>query len=352
MTDVTPATPQRRSSGSTAPPVDLGIYARPGGGDGLDPADQVALVVSGIWIMLSVIFLAVIGLGTGGGLGPLRFIIAILAILLPIALIWIAAMAVKGARVMREESERLQASMDAMRQIYVTQAQMAATTMGPNVERKIDEIVQNQKRTETAIAQFATQRAEILPPSERRPIAVPAAHPEPAEQPGLALGTPPEAFGTPVSTADFITALNFPETADDVVGFGALKRALADRRAAALITASQDMLTLLSQDGIYMDDLSPDRARPEIWRKFADGERGRPISGLGGVRDRSSLALTASRMRQDPLFRDTAHHFLRTFDKTFASIAENLSDTEIIAISDTRTARAFMLLGRVAGIFD
>ncbi len=34
-----------------------------------------------------------------------------------------------------------------------------------------------------------------------------------------------------------------------------------------------------------MDDLRPDRAKPEVWRKFAKGERGRTIAGLGGVRD-------------------------------------------------------------------
>jgi len=351
MSDATPSTPSRATSRPTAPAVDLGIYARAVSDDGLDPVDRLALVASGIWVMLSIMFLAIVGLGAGEGLGPLRFLIALLAIGLPIALAWIAAIAIKGARVMREESERLKASMDAMRQIYVTQAQMAATTMGPNVERKIDEIVKGQQRAESALAHFTSQRVEIAPPSERRPVQAALPQPQVSEQPGLALGTPNEAYGTPVSTADFISALNFPETADDAVGFAALKRALADRRAASLITASQDILTLLSQDGIYMDDLAPDRARPEIWRRFAGGERGREISGLGGVHDRSSLALSAARMREDPLFRDAAHHFLRTFDKTFVAIAENLSDTEIIAVSDTRTARAFMLLGRVAGMF-
>lgn len=155
-----------------------------------------------------------------------------------------------------------------------------------------------------------------------------------------------------VGSDDLISALNFPETADDVEGFNALRRALADPRAAKLIRASQDALTLLSQDGIYMDDLAPDRARPEVWRKFAAGERGRSISDLGGVRDRSSLTLTSARMRQDSIFRDTVHHFLRTFDKTFAMLVDNLDDADLVRFSDTRTARAFMLLGRVAGIFD
>jgi hypothetical protein len=101
-----------------------------------------------------------------------------------------------------------------------------------------------------------------------------------------------------------------------------------------------------------MDDLKPDRARPELWRRFAQGERGREIAALGGIRDRSSLALSAGRMRQDTVFRDAAHHFLRQFDKTFAEFEQNATDQEVAELAETRTARAFMLLGRVTGTFD
>ncbi|MFC3118492.1 hypothetical protein ACFOHS_10540 [Jhaorihella thermophila] len=101
-----------------------------------------------------------------------------------------------------------------------------------------------------------------------------------------------------------------------------------------------------------MDDLRPDMARPEIWRRFAQGARGREVAALGGIRDRSSLALTAGRMKQDPIFRDAAHHFLRRFDKTFTEFEQTATDAEITALADTRTARAFMLLGRVAGTFS
>jgi hypothetical protein len=70
------------------------------------------------------------------------------------------------------------------------------------------------------------------------------------------------------------------------------------------------------------------------------------------VRDRSSLALTAGRMREDPVFRDAAHHFLRTFDRAFQEFERNASDSDLADLSDTRTARAFMLFGRVTGTFD
>ncbi len=101
-----------------------------------------------------------------------------------------------------------------------------------------------------------------------------------------------------------------------------------------------------------MDDLNPDRARPEFWRKFAKGERGRAIAPLGGIRDRSSLALTAGRMRHDPIFRDAVHHFLRRFDQVFSGFEETATDEDIARLANTRTARAFMLLGRVTGTFD
>lgn len=101
-----------------------------------------------------------------------------------------------------------------------------------------------------------------------------------------------------------------------------------------------------------MDDLKPDRAHPDVWRRFAGGERGRAIAALGGIRDRSSLALTAARMREDAIFRDAAHHFLRSFDRTVAQFEKTASDADLAALSETRTARAFMIVGRVSGIFD
>jgi hypothetical protein len=76
------------------------------------------------------------------------------------------------------------------------------------------------------------------------------------------------------------------------------------------------------------------------------------VAALGGVRDRSSLALTNARMKQDPIFRDAAHHFLRRFDQMLANFEEEATDADISALGETRTARAFMLLGRVAGTFD
>lgn len=323
-------------------PVDLGIYSRSATG-GLTAATKVAIGISVAWLGLAVLFFTFVGIGTG----PTGALVAVLAVVVPVALVWNAAIALGSAQAVRDETEQIQAALDAMRQVYLSQAQAASTAMAPTVERKIDEIAKGQKRAESALANFVSKRPAVsrdgeppLPMGDHAP-----------DQPSLGLATP-EGEGFTVTKEDFIAAMHFPETPDDTAGFSALRRALADRRAARLITASQDVLTLLSQDGIYMDDLPPDLARPEVWRRFAAGERGGPIASIGGIRDRSSLTLTTSRMRKDSIFRDTCHHFLRTFDQVFCTAVEELSDAELMQAVDTRTARAFMLIGRTAGMFD
>ena len=81
-------------------------------------------------------FVGELGIGStlkDGEEDPAGFLIVVLAVLLPVALIWIGSIAVKSARIMREESERLAVSMDAMRQIYITQAQMLQLVTGCSV---------------------------------------------------------------------------------------------------------------------------------------------------------------------------------------------------------------------------
>ena len=329
-------------------PPRVGLYSKPQK-EPVTSIEVVAVLLSALWLIgAAAFFLFWAPEGIGGGA---QFILTMLTVFLPVAMIWVAALSARSIRVMREESARLQAAIDAIRQAYVLQSrnQGQALVVEPSVTKKLDEIAAAQRKTETALATFHTSRQPIPARSAPAP-ARPA--PDSDGQVALPLGTPVEEIAAPLERSDFIRALNFPETADDRAGFAALRKAMKDRPTAQLIQAAQDVLTLLSQDGIYMDDLRPDMARPEIWRRFAAGERGRAIAALGGIRDRSSLALTAARMKSDPIFRDAAHHFLRKFDRMIDDFAGTATDSELSDLSDTRTARAFMLLGRVAGTFD
>lgn len=311
----------------------------------------IALALSALWLLgaLGAYMLTPKETPTADSLLQLM---AMLAVAMPLALIWVAATAARAGKAMRDESQQMQAAIDGLRAAYLSQQQNASVGSEPSVSRRLDEIAAAARKTESVLATFQTARQEsaraVLPDA---PLEAPVAAADPG-QGSLQLGAPEAGQTAPLEISDFIRALNFPETADDQDGFAALRRALQNRKSAQVVQAAQDVLTLLSQEGIYMDDLRPDMAPPEVWREFAQGVRGRAVAPLGGVRDRSSLALTSARMKQDPIFRDAAHHFLRRFDQMFAEFEREASDSDITALSDTRTARAFMLLGRVAGTFD
>jgi hypothetical protein len=337
--------PQRKETGTGFAP----LPPSEGSGRGLEIGGA---VLSLAWIVLILAY--VLMAPSGSDARTFGLMLTLLMVFLPLALIWVVVTTLRSVRELRAEAARLQASVDAMRATYVqTQAQQPAA-MKPSVERKIDEIAAVSRQAETVLATFTSRRdMSLTVPSADRKAALVQEQPDlSAEQPALALGAPAENGRPPLSVADFIRALQFPESPEDKDGFRALRLALEDRTVAKLIRAAQDVLTLLSQDGIYMDDLKPDMSRPDLWRRFASGERGRSIAGLGGIRDRTSLALAAGRMKADPVFRDAAHHFLRSFDKTVAAFEPNATDVELADLGDTRTARAFMLLGRVTGTFD
>ncbi|MGR3491488.1 MAG: hypothetical protein ACU0DW_05465 [Shimia sp.] len=334
----------------------LGIYDRQVRGK-LSTVEWVGFGFAALWLVGSAIYFLALGGGTAFGseiTGQLRFILVFLFVFLPVAVIWTAASAARSARLVREEGRRLQAAIDAMRQTYVANQQAGGMLVQPTIEKKLEEVVEQARETQETVATFATARSRdtgvSLPPAE-----APVRKAEPVDNPdqrSLELGTPRDAISPPLPNSDFIRALNFPENPDDQEGFASLRLALKDRKASVLVQASQDVLTLLSQDGIYMDDLRPDRARPEFWRRFAQGERGGAVAVLGGIRDRSSLALAAGRMRTDPVFRDAVHHFLRRFDMMLTEFEPGATDEEIVELSDTRTTRAFMLCGRVTGMFS
>lgn len=297
------------------------------------------------------------GAGDAAGVPGVR----LLALGLPVAMIWLGAFVARTVLVLRGDVARLEATVAALSRALRDRgpAQPPAAPAPQPVSQAVSQSVPQSGpppvATPAAVAPAALATPQFTSQPTPRPAPPPPAVIRPLEeQPSLALGPEPgtEADPAPLDRPDLIRALNFPENDQDAAGFAALRRALRDRRARQLIQAAQDVLTLLSQDGIYTDDLRPDRARPEIWRRFAQGERGRSVAQLGGIHDRSCLGLTVKRMREDTIFRDTAHHFLRLFDRSLTAFEPEASDEEIAALAETRTARAFMLLGRVTGAFD
>lgn len=296
--------------------------------------ETMAAAASVLWLLIALLIWMLIPAASATS-DPMRTVLGLAAILLPVALIWVATLALRAIRVAEDETRRLQYALDTLRQSMLADRQARSITSAPA----------------SLHPQEMPRATPPAPPVQTQPQTQPP-RPLPEEQPSLALGGETADSGPVLSSTDLILALHFPDDDRDEAGFAALRLALRDRQTRQLVQASQDVLTLLSQDGIYMDDLVPDRARPDIWRRFARGERGRVVAALGGIHDRECLAITIARMREDAIFRDAAHHFLRLFDRKLSAFEPDASDEELVMLAETRTARAFMLLGRVAGIFD
>ena len=137
--------------------------------------------------------------GERSAFDPLRFVFTFLAILLPVAMIWVAAAVAKTSKVMRDESKRLQSSIDAMRQTYVVQQQTAGMSIRPSIERKLDQIAEAQKKTESAIATFHTRRdgGKGGLDSTQKAALPRGDDSDGTDQPSLALGTPATELANP-----------------------------------------------------------------------------------------------------------------------------------------------------------
>ncbi len=277
---------------------------------------------------------------------PLTLTMLALACFMPAVVVTLGLLVAAATWSLSSETRHLQGSIDELRQSLL-QRDAGCNATQPTEDPALTDLRAAKAEAETELAMFFSKRSR-----SETPAALPAAQPLLPDQPAMIFDGEGATPATLPPVDEVIRALNFPETEHDTAGFAALRAALADPRLAPLIRAAQDVLTRLAQEGIYMDDLRPDRARPEFWRAFAQGRRGALIAPLGGVRDRSCLAITSGRMRSDPEFRAAAHFFLREFDRVFAQIEPQADDSQITGFSDTRTARAFMLLGRVSGVFS
>lgn len=330
---------RRAGSGPSSP---AGSPASRRGGlpaHGLTPAEIAALVLSLAWLGLNGWWLLTLGVGPAGppGAGPMGLAWTVMAVVLPVALVWVAAGASRTARRLDDESARLDAVLDALRHADA-ERRLAGSALRQAVEDRLGEIVRTQARLDAEVAATRARAARNPAPKGRR-----AADPEPEPD--------PEPGATPLLPEEFIRAFDFPRDEHDAEGFRVLRAALEHPASAPLVTATQDLLTLMAEDGIHMDDLKVDPADAVLWRAFADGMQGSEVAALGGIRDRSSLALAGGRMKDDPAFRKAVEHFLETFSRVFAGFADRASDAEIMRFADTRTARAFMLTARVAGLF-
>ena len=156
----------------------------------------------------------------------------------------------------------------------------------------------------------------------------------------------------PMPVEDVIVSLNFPNNAQDKDGFRSLRRAMRDRKLRQMLDSAQFVMSQLTEEGIFMDDLNPDRPVTDAWRRMSGGATGKDISAVGGVRDKAVLALARGRMKTNQPFRERVHNFLREFGAFIEETEPRLKNHEITDLADTRTARCFMVMARATGAFE
>ena len=296
-----------------------------------DALTRVGIALTAAWLFLMALFWVLAPGGEGHANGVAQLVAAAGAIL-PLALIWMAVTLARSIAMLRAEADDLRERLAQMREM--------AATKGALPRREAEAPAP----TRSVIPTPATLPAPPPPPAAAAP------RPRPADTRQAALRfDAPESVA--VSPQTLIRAMNFPDGPEDAEAIAALREALRDHDNSRLLRAAQDVVTLLAGQDLYMDDLPADPSGPAVWRRFADGTRGSGVSALGAIHDDPALQIAADYLRGDEIFRDAAHHFLRQFDNAVTRLIPELDDAEIEVLAQTRSARAFMLLGRVAGIF-
>ncbi|WP_347137738.1 hypothetical protein [Paracoccus sp. SSK6] len=290
-----------------------------------DAITATGIVLGAVWLLLVALFwlLAPGGDGSGGGIARLT---VIMGTILPLALIWLAVRTARAIAVLRAEADDLRQRLAQLRDMAATRGAPPRAVPDPEAFGEPDPLPR-------VPAPTPAPRPTPRPVAENRPQAVRA---EPSE---------------PVDADTLIRALNFPDGPDDSLAIAALRHALQDNDHARVLRAAQDVVTLLAGQDLYMDDLPPEPASPAVWRRFAEGARGSAVAALGGIQDPVALEITSALLDRDEIFRDTAHHFLRHFDAMLSRQVPGMDDAQIAVLAETRSARAFMLLGRIAGTF-
>lgn len=308
-----------------------------------DRMATVGFTLTGVWLFLVALFwlLAPGGEGSGGGVAQL---VTIVGGALPLVLIWLGVSLARSIAILRAEAQDLRDTLADMRGEPRARSLSAPTPSAPE-PRPLHGGVAPAPASAPAASQPPGPPAI---PSARTPAAARQRLPEPPRQTTMGFDAPTDEA---VDAATLIRAMNFPDGPDDYEAIDALRQALRDPGQSRVLRSAQDVVTLLAGHDVYMEDLPPDTTHADAWRRFAAGERGSAVAAMGAIHDDEILQQIAAMMHEDEIFRDTAHHFLRHFDGLLARLVPELDDLQIAVLADSRSGRAFMLLGRVGGAF-
>lgn len=339
-----------------------------------------AVLASAIWFVVAVTYaVGFLSISTGSqprGTVFLDALFFLIALILPILLIWIAARFTEELQVQKEVvlalaeltaplSAELSATRQALEALDPREANELQDAALAKQSRDIADLASRVARVQLSIDRLARSAREQQPASpepqsllpDPPPLTIEDEVPETEDDMTADAGQPDLPFSeSKVSErpewGELVRALDFPRDDQDFEGFRALQSVLKYPPLAQLLQSAEDVLTLLSQEGVYMDEIAVDEVNPEHWRKYFAGARGASIEGANLVKDPHTIEQAETLLRTDPIFRDAALFFQQRFAQALSGIVPDADDSEITDISNTRSGRAFMLLARISGAFD
>lgn len=280
----------------------------------------------------------------------------ILGFCMPLIIIWIITLIVKPLGRMQHEVNILNQSLEYIRQTLEIRIAEEAETRDHWIQKQLVQITTLIKQTDNRLSVITEESLSDEKAGQivRKTAALPQKTPitDDTAQAALPLPDSGTLSNDPITVDELIKALNFPINAQDEDGFRILRRAFNDPTISIILKSAQDVLTLLSEDGIFMDDLETFPPAAQTWRNFAKGERGAGIAEFNHIRDQSVLSFTKRRLKNDTVFREVVHRFLTRFDNILAEFEKTAKDSELMEMGKTRSAIAFMLLGSISGAFE
>lgn len=205
---------------------------------------------------------------------------------------------------------------------------------------------------------YAAERAARLAPltvGAGREIETEPRRAETGEGGGVVLPFAEDLAGTeapPPGWDVVLRALNFPDDGEDREGHRAMRRARSDPQLDRLIALAERLLAELAEEGVFMDDLTPNHAAASDWAGYAADPEARGVPALGGIADEVALAIGRGRLAGDAGLREAAMRLVQEWHRLVGrAVASAGEDGLLVELADTRTGRAVMLMGRITGAF-
>ena len=154
-----------------------------------------------------------------------------------------------------------------------------------------------------------------------------------------------------ISWDTLLKALNFPNDKNDILGYAALNEAKKNNNVLRCLQVSEDFLNLLAQDGLYLDDVKIEPPSVQAWINFIKLDKDQNTRRLSCIGVEQYFDTLRSRMKSDPVFRDTALMLVRRFDKLLKCHLFSADDHQIFDIAKTRSGKAFLIVGCISNIF-